>query len=58
MNTIEITCPNCGKQLEHWTEGDFIECTGCRAQIQVEPCAREEENGNAPDGIEVIRVDV
>lgn len=40
MTTKFINCPNCGKNLEYWTKGDFIECTGCRAQIQVEPCEK------------------
>lgn len=42
MQTKFINCPTCGKPLEYWTIADFIECTGCKAIIQVEPCEREE----------------
>lgn len=42
MTTKEINCPRCGKPLDYWTLGDFIECTGCKEQIQVEPCEPDE----------------
>lgn len=37
MQTKFINCPTCGKPLEYWTIADFIECTGCKEIIQVEP---------------------
>ena len=59
MQTKFTICPNCGKSLEYWTESDFIECTGCRQQIQVEPCERETEQAEeTPEEIEVIEVEV
>lgn len=41
MTTKLINCPKCGKQLECWAIADFIECTGCKERIQVEPCNPE-----------------
>lgn len=59
MTTKFINCPTCGKNLEYWAEGDFIECTGCRAQVQVEPCEREAEQSEVvPENVELIEVEV
>jgi DNA-directed RNA polymerase subunit RPC12/RpoP len=43
MTTKLTNCPKCGKSLEYWTLGKTIACTGCREQIEVEPCEKEEE---------------
>ena len=59
MTTKHTLCPNCGKSLEYWTESDFIECTGCRQQIQVEPCEREtEQTENLLEEVKPIEVEV
>ena len=60
MQTKIINCPKCGKQLEYWTISDFIECTGCKEIIQVEPCEVETEETEVIDETytEVIEVEV
>lgn len=56
MQTKFLNCPTCGKPLEYWTIADFIECTGCKTIIQVEPCEVEPEP--IEENIEVIEVEV
>jgi ssDNA-binding Zn-finger/Zn-ribbon topoisomerase 1 len=58
MTTKIINCPKCGKQLEYWTISDFIECTGCKEQIQVEPCETKETEVIDETFTEVIEVEV
>ena len=56
MITKQINCPSCGKQLDYWTKGTKIECTGCKGAIQVEPC--EEVKEEVEEEIEVVEVHV
>lgn len=38
MDTIKIICPECQHSMEYWTRNNFINCTKCKAIIEVEPC--------------------
>lgn len=42
METIKIICPECKHQMEYWTRNNFINCTKCKARIEVEPCVERE----------------
>jgi hypothetical protein len=58
MTTKTINCPKCAKQLEYWTIGDFIQCTGCKEIIQVEPCEVKKTEVFDETFVEVIKVEV
>jgi len=43
--------------MEYWTRNNFINCTKCKAVIEVEPCVEKVEEV-IEEGIEIIEVNV
>lgn len=43
METKRVKCHNCGLLMEYWTTSNSIECTRCKARVEVEPCEEIEE---------------
>ena len=43
--------------MEYWTRNNFINCTKCKARIEVEPCV-EEVIEELEEGVEIIEVEI